>query len=650
MAETYSNDGDETHLPRLTQISPAGSPSAELDALDNASGEGKVFLWGAIAAAVAWWLASYVGMFALLGSARLSTLPAATIFAGVVALFIPGLLILMSGFLARAHARASAANSVVLQAAARLLSPIETSGREARLFADQMKASAGEVDRAMAHALSSMKAMSGEISEERQRLETVSGDAARHANELSSRLATEREALQSLADEIQRQSEMMSDAIPRQAEKMRDSARQAAADIAEADEGLETRLGELREAGMTLSDRVAALDEMSVEATKRSESLVFAVSRMEEKLDQSRKMVDQALRASEMVAASASTTGDRITEAVSAAMENARSASRDIQAEAREAAERAAESLATLKMAGEEAADAVRRARVDADALANLQFGQPDRALSDAPEEAPRHAPAHGPSRPRLDEDDVFEDDLPPVAPIAKTPARPAPADSDLFGSGSDNRGGYEEDDDGEVEDEQRAADDTPSEAGQGPGRRRWKDRIPPYLKPVGGSEALDLREEETPEEEPRPAAEIEREPAPDHGRRERWSNILADVEREERPHLPREENAEEMIHRLMDSGIRLTDIFRPRDKKKIAAAARKSEGLRRKAVVDAASRQVQRVLKRLDSDDDLMVMAREFLTIEEADALSALDKTSNSSRNASARLSAFLLIDAALG
>ncbi|MAN72826.1 MAG: hypothetical protein CME84_01870 [Henriciella sp.] len=642
MVDDNTADSDERHLPRLTRLPSPGSPSSDLDALDSASGEGKVFLWVAIGAAVAWWLAAFAGMFALTGSAQLSALPPAALFAGAVALFIPGLLILMAGFLAKAHARASAANAVVLRAAARLLSPIETSGQEARTFADLMKTSAGEVDRAMAHALSSMKAMSGEISEERLRLETVAHEAAKQAGELSVRLSTEREALQSLGDDIRQQSEIMSDAIPRQAEKMRDSARQAASDIAEADEDLENRLGELRQASATLSERVSALDEMSVEATKRSESLIFAVSRMEEKLEQSRKMVDQALRASEMVAASASTTGDRITEAVSAAMENARSASQDIQAQARDAAEQAAQTLARLKRAGEEAAEVVHKARADAEALSRLN-------ITTRP---PQSEPAEHISADDQAEN-VFEETSERFDPAPAPKQTREETDSDLFCSGQESVSGYDE-----------TETDEPDEAGPASFAREassprpsWKDRIPPYLKPVGGSEAIDFEEEGEDEaagdEAEAPASEPEtpRRHAEETGRRERWSNILADVEREEdHPHLPREENAEEMIHRLMESGIRLTEIFRPRDKKKIASAARKGEGLRRKAVVDAASRQVQRVQKRLDSDEDLMMIAREFLSVEEADALSALDKTSNSSRNASARLSAFLLIDAALG
>ena len=616
------------------------SPSSEVAALNSARDEGKIFVWTAIGAAVLWWIAAFAGIYAYMGSPGLSALPVVSVIAGAAALFLPGLLILLAGFLARANAQASAANSVVLEAAARLIAPIETSGHEAQSFAGMMKASAGEVDRAMAHALSSMKAMSGEISEERARLETVSHETARQATELSKRLNTERSALQTLAEQIEHQSKQMSEAIPRQAEQMQTSARQAAEDIAEADAGLETRLNELRDAGATLSDRVAALDEMAVAATKRSESLIFAVSRMEEKLEQSRRMVDQALRASEMVAASASTTGDRITEAVSAAMENAKTASRDIQMEAREAAEKAAESLAALKRAGEEAAAAVREARRDADELAQLQVSV-ERAAAQTEDTAPT-MPAPAP----YSDDDVFEEE----AASSETEPRRSDNDSDLFGSPESSPSSYET---GPTEAD-RGEDNLKQDEDRSVARRRWKDRMPPYLKPVGGSEARDLDDDDDAEEDADEAPVIERreergEPA-DTGRRERWSSILADVARDERPHLPREENAEEMIHRLMESGIRLTDIFRPRDKKKIAAAARKGEGLRRKAVVDAAARQVQRVQKRLDTDGDLMLMAREFLIVEESDALSALDKTSHSSRNASARLSAFLLIDAALG
>lgn len=699
------------HLPTVTPVrNNAGTPSEHLRSLSDARQSGRSFLWIGLAGAFAWWIAAFGGAVALMGLDQLSTYSAAVIGAGSVALAIPGLMILMAGLLARENARAASTNAVVLEAAARLLMPMQSTGEDGALFADQMRRSASEVDRSMAHALSSMKAMSAEISDERQRLESVSYVTADNAKELSKRLHDERKSLETLAADIRKQTEMMSEAIPRQAAQMRDSARAAAADIAQADQALEVRLENLDSASSKLSEKVNSLDTMSIEAAKRSEELIFAVARMEEKLEQSRKMVEQALRAGEMVAASAHTTGDRLTEAVNSALDRAKAASRDIQAEALEASERAAASLSQLKAAGLEAAQAVRAARAEADAEHARRADNPPAGPTTTPTEdsASRRAQilASSPglpsapsgwlkprkpatSQPKLEDDDVFEDTPQPENTAPET------GDDDLFegssaarSQSSESSHTYNEDDfglqagsaDNENEDAGAPApEDRDEPSGQNQPLqffRRRTDR-PPYLKPVGGSQAVNLATAEEPEPddeedeaafaeaeaeteevaEPETDVKAEAEPntAPQQHAAKRsdsqqWSDIIADMERDEHPTMPREEIAEEVIHRLMDSGIRLGEIFRPRDKKKIASASRKGEGLRRKAISDAASRQVQRVQKRLDVDSQLMQMSREFLVMEEPDALMALDKTCRSSKNASARLSAFLLIDAALG
>ena len=54
-------------------------------------------------------------------------------------------------------------NALVLEAAVRLMAPAREAGTEGITFAEQMKQSAAEIDRAMAHALTAMKAMAGEI-------------------------------------------------------------------------------------------------------------------------------------------------------------------------------------------------------------------------------------------------------------------------------------------------------------------------------------------------------------------------------------------------------------------------------------------------------------------------------------------------------
>ena len=72
-------------------------------------------------------------------------------------------MLVLAGMMAREQARATAANAVVLEAAARLLLPAETMASEARTFAEEMSNASAEVDRSMGHALSAMKAMSAEI-------------------------------------------------------------------------------------------------------------------------------------------------------------------------------------------------------------------------------------------------------------------------------------------------------------------------------------------------------------------------------------------------------------------------------------------------------------------------------------------------------
>ncbi|WP_084417811.1 AAA family ATPase [Henriciella litoralis] len=657
MDTKYAAEPEAKPKAKVPQLYAETTPSNHLDSLDRARETGRIFLWVSIGAAIVWLIAAFGTAAGLIGSDGRTNLPMAGILVGSLAIAIPGLMIVMAGLLAQENARASATNAVVLEAAARLLSPLETGGREARTFADEMKTSAAAVDRAMAHALSSMKAMSGEIADERQRLESVSYVTADNARDLSERLAKEREALESIAADIREQTEAMSEAIPRQAAQMRDSARQAASDLSEADRELESRLDTLNQASAALTSKVSSLDEMSIEAAKRSEELVFAVERMETKLQQSRTMVDQALRASEMVAASAATTGDRITEAVADALEHARTASVDIQSEATEAAEKAALSIAALKQAGAEAADAIRAAKAEADVTMRIEpsASQPvatEPAENDAPSASvstPPNDPALRPGFSYSFADDTSGKSVPQAEGSTENSGE---SDMDLFES--PNRADTDsEDGQSAVSDSTEHAPGTAhdgsedkAEADQTP--PRWTDRMPSYLKPVGGTDltkdASGNKSDDEDESEERAAGDDRRQNS------QHWRDIIADMERDDHTTLPREENAEGVIDGLQRAGVRLGEIFRPRDKKRIASAARKGEGLRRKAIADSAARHVQRVQSCLDEDRELMTMAREFLVIEEPDALMALEKTSHSSKNASARLSAFLLIDAALG
>lgn len=586
----------------------------------------------AIGLAALWTGGVTLGFFGLGGPDLIAGLPTLLVVSGAIVAVTPAFLIIMAGFMARASRRAAAANALVLEAAVRLMAPAREAGTEGITFAEQMKQSAAEIDRAMAHALTAMKAMAGEIGDERLRLESVSYATSDNARDLVTRLSAERQALEALARDLRSQITTMSEAIPRQAQMMVSAARQASDEVGRADTALENRLNAMARAGEDLARRLDALDGLAREAATRTEALTFSITRIEDKLEQSRRTVDAAVRASEVAAAAAATTGDALKGAVASALDGARQANAEINHAARGAAEEAARALARLREAGEQAAYALRTAsyaaRIEGENLARqtgLAAPEPVQTIAPAPPRpslaapyppqqnghANGHAPgyANGHGRPSLGrgsmDEDLFEASADAV--IAATASAPASEPPLVLGRDVTSR-------EGEPLMLRRRHDDpqTPPETP----RRRATDHLPGSS--AGGSSLRD---------------------------------IMSDLSREEHGSAPedRETVAENLVSRLQTSGIQLGEVFRPRSKKRIAAASLKGDGPRREAIREQAGKEVDRVAQRLRGDPKLMDLARKFAALEQADALAALDQTQSTSRNASARLAAFLLVDAAL-
>lgn len=596
----------------------------------------------AFAVAALWTLGVLLGFLGLGGMALAEQISPMLLSAGAIAAFIPAFLIIMAGFMGRSTRRAAAANALVLEATTRLMMPAREAGTEGIAFAEQMKQAAAEVDLAMAHALTAMKAMAGEIGDERQRLESVSYATSDNARDLATRLAAERQALEALARELRSQISTMSEAIPRQAQMMISAARQASDEVGRADAALENRLGSMARAGDDLSRRLEALDGLAREAATRTEALTFSITRIEDKLEQSRRTVDAAVRASEVAAAAAATTGDALKGAVASALDGARQANAEINSATRGAAEEAARALARLREAGEQAAYALRTAsyaaRIEGENLERRTgIAAPEPASSLAPPplrqslaapqaayangqgtngHAPNgngngHAPAYSNGNGRLSasraamDDDLF--DASADAVIAASVAAPPSSTPLVLGRDVSSREGE------------------PLML-----RRRHEDQQAP------------------PPELPRRRASDQLSAPSSYGSALR--DIISDISREESGEPDdREQLAEALVSRLQSSGIPLGDVFRPRSKKRIASANAKGNGPRREAIREQAGKEVERVSHRLRGDSKLMDMARQFAALEQADALAALEQTQSTSRNASARLAAFLLVDAAL-
>lgn len=607
---------------------------------------------------------------------------------GAMGIAVPALLLVIAGYMGRTNRRASAANALVMSAATRLMAPAREAGTEGITFAEQMKQAAAEIDHAMAHALTAMKAMSGEIGDERMRLESVAYASADNARDLTERLSAERQALEGLARDLRSQLNQMNDAIPRQAEAMVEAARAATTEISQADELLDNQLEAMRSASEALAARLVDLDNLAREAGARTETLTFAISRIEEKLEQSRRTVDTAVRAGEIAAAAAMTTGDALKDAVSSAIEGARQANNEINQSTRAAAEEAAQALARLRQAGQEAAASLRStefaaraevARIDRSAVLE---GQKPKPPADPPptvmapprmEPAPAPPSSQGPVNGGMNgknhtnghsvtnghslKDEASKRPLPP-------PRRATDPDEDLFDAAADLLAS--------------AGRDEP--AGKAPGpdvkhaplelgksidpkdpnpvtlRRRFDDvQEEPAKPPHPMRRATDFAQAETgASPEGRPAADPPSSVASPTAKTEQagemgWRDIISDMSRDDPMPRDREEVADRLISRLQSSGIQLPEAFKPKMKRKIAEAARKGEQQRKAAILEHAGRQVERVTQRLRNDDDLRELAANFVEMEQDDALNALEQTQRTSRNASPRLAAYLLLDAAL-
>lgn len=595
---------------------------ARLEAAQKTSGH---LAWGGLALAFLWWVAAIVGTIALVGPESLTQAQPALIIAGLIAIILPGLMLVLAGMMAREQARSTAANAVVLEAAARLLLPAESMAKDAKVFADEMSKASAEVDRSMGHALSAMKAMAAEIGDERQRLESVTYASADNARDLAERLGNERTGLEQLAKDLREQTDLLNEAIPEQAELMVASAKAAASEVAAAEDALQGRLSSLDQTGRSLAQKITAMDTLAAEAGERNETLLFAIARMEEKLEQSRKTVETAARAGELAAAAAGTTGDRLMESVKVALDGAKDASSQIQKQTFEASESAARALADLKEAGQQAAAAVRAAGMAARAemdISERRVSTASQALFDKTQSMEERVSVPPKKKPVAEAAPIpIPSDEPATEEVVQSPSRAV--EEDLFEASADRMArAMMEDADAEADAETNGK--------------------------IGSADILLSSDDaEVFEDANGDDAEAVEVLGPTSGNS--LSEIIADMERDERSTLSREETAETILGQLQESGIRLNDIFRPKDKKKIAFAARKGDKHRRSAISQHAGRQVERVRQRLRGNLELMTLARDFLALEESDALNALENTHASNKNASPRLATYLLLDAAV-
>lgn len=646
------NDYTDRRLPNRVRVQ-----------LESVRTAGAWMPWAGAALALLLWGGIGIWLIATLGFDGIGRQPPLVLAGGGAVIFSTGLALICAGIMAREGTRSSQANQIVLTSARLLLEP-----------ADAMRSEFGSMAEGMA---GDMQSLNRALDETRQRLDVLkreietsvtgalkAAEIVRADSEvLVHKVSAERQNLGQLSESLRSQTEALAKSIPRHAQMMSEAARAAQDQVRQADITLEQRLRDLQETAGHLAARIDQLDTMGAESRKRAQNLGGALMRLDEKLVQSTRMVEAASKAGELASAAAKSTAESLRDTVSDALSSALKATETINSRAAQAAEDARSAIAALKDAGVQAEATTRAAahaaRQHADEtekrvnqLSETLFRTATRATNAAEDGLER-------ARQRIEKASVLIGRM-------KDDHEPSSVDDLIL----------------EPEKKPAAAQPQPASQAQPPAHEGTQQKPEPLFPSLFISEAprpapapkptasggfddpmwSPMRGGNVPDDElllsnianslptqrHDPFFDADPQPGGVTNGNSAWRGLLSGIE-EVTPQA-REQTAGQMIERLDRAGVRLNHVVKASDLRRIASAAHHGDRQRRRAIRDIAPSEIQRVARMLETDRDLQQAARKFVTHEEPDALRVLSMADRAREDAAPRLSAYLLLDAALG
>lgn len=653
-----------------------------------------------VAGILIWVIASF-------GFTALFAQPPAVLAGGLAAILTPGIALICAGIMARESSRSAEANAVVLTSARMLLEPAETVRDEITSTAQAVTREADNVNRILGETRNRLDGLKREIESSVVSALKAAEIVRTDSEVLVSKMASERQSMTQLAESLRNQSESLAKAIPRHAQMLSEAARAAQDQVRKADETLDSRLRSLEDTATQLSQRISQLDTMGAESRKRAQNLGGALMRLDEQLVQSTRMVESATKAGELAAAATKSTAESLRDAVSDALGSALKATETINARSAQAAEDAHVAMVKLKETGLQAEATTRAATLAAQAQAaetEQRINQLSEFLFRAATKATTTA-ENGLERARLrieqasqlvtqmreeaaareQQKPLFANNPPARAPLIEPSPEPVAA-APTMEEFVLNRPAttFVERSSGPAALRAEPAPERTPERANGNGYRPTLF-MPPAPEPEklrpsapkptasssfdngmrdpGASEELVLqhitsaRRPAAPAPQPpqtsqplqlRPTFSETAAPAEDSGAASMsWRDLLTGIE--DMPAQVRDQSAGQMIDRLDRAGVQL-GVVKASDLRRIASAAHQGERHRRRAIRDVAPGEIQRVARLLDADRDLQTAARTFINSEEPDALRTLAISERAREDAHPRLSAYLLLDAALG
>lgn len=630
--------------------------------LEEARTAGAWMPWAGAALAVLLWGGIGVWLVATLGIDGIMKQSPLVLAGGFAAVFAPGLALISAGIMARESARSSRANAIVLSSARLLLEPAESSREEVSSLAEAVARETQMLNHALHDTRARLDALKGDIegsvSAALKAAEIVRADS----EVLVHKMGSERASLTQLAESLRGQADSLAKSIPRHAQMMADAARAAQEQVRQADTTLDQRLRDMNETSGHLAQRISQLDTMGAESRKRAQNLASVLMRLDEQLVQSTRMVEAATKAGELASAATKSTAESLRDTVSDALASALKATETINSRSAQAAEEGRKALSALTAAGTQAEATTRAAahaaRAHADEtekrvnqLSDSLFRTATRATN-AAEEGLERARARiekasllvgrmkGEAETTSVDDLILEPEF--IAPATAAAAQAAHADQPfpLFGA-------------------RPTATAVPPPAAPPPQPQPQPVHREPAPQPMAARDdrIFSIVRNDRPADDElvldrsmtlRRAPERDPIFDDDMPPSASWRGLLSGMDGIGH-HAQEPQTAGAIIDRLDRAGVRMPSV-KASDLRRIANAAHQGERQRRRATRDTVPSEIQRVSRLLESDRDLQHAARSFVAQEEPDALRALSLSDRSREDAAPRLSAYLVLDAALG
>lgn len=600
--EFATNFDQTTHMNDFNDRRAGNRVRARLDAARTV---GAWMPWMGVALALMLWAGAGIWFVGAMGVEGVLAAPPLQIVGAVLLLLATGSALIAAGIMARESRRSSESNALVLSSARLLLEPAEHSRSEIATIGEAVVGESQRVNRVLSDVRSQMDAMKADIEANVTAVLKAAEIVRTDSDVLANRMLAERQSLTELANSIRIQSENLAKSIPMHVQMFSDATKAAQDEVRRADESLDQRLHGLEGTARRLAERIDQLDTMGAESRKRAQNLATALMRLDEQLVQSTRMVDSARQAGELATAASKNTADALRDAMSDALDAAMKANETLSSRASAASQEAQAAMAQLQEMGVRTESTTRAAALAVRQQADETEQRMTRLaeyLVQSTTRATRAAESGlDQAKQKLERASLFSAD--------KAPTEPSPA----------------------------------------PVRRNEELQLKP--SDIVAPKPTAFRDAESASKGFAPLLSEPGAPqSPDHHDDDHkssglsWRELLTGVEARNADGG----QANDLLDTLGRNGVSLS-VVKASDLRRIASASSQGELQRRRAIRDTAPGEIQRVSQLLDRDVNLQKSARTFLAVEGPQALRALATAETAREDAEPRLSAYLLLDAAL-